>query len=136
MSRHLRFLRNTLDAVPDHVVVIADNGAIQYANDAWVEFGDRNGCTVAAWEGLNYLDACERAAAEGDETASQALDAIASVLWDECSAAYIDYPCHSPTEYQWYRMVVTSFSDDDHRYGVILHRNITESAMAERSCAG
>lgn len=136
MSRHLRFLQNTLDAVPDHVVVIADDGDIQYANEAWVAFGNRNGCTVDSWEGLNYLNTCQRAAAEGDETANQALEAIESVLGNKCSAAYFDYPCHSPTEYQWYRMVVTGFSEDEHRYGVILHRDITASKMTLRSCAG
>lgn len=126
MSRHLRFLENTLDAVPDHVVVITEDGEIEFANEAWVEYGCRNGASVHSWRGFNYLGACERAAAEGDAMAEQAKEAIEAVLREDRVAAFMDYPCHSPTERQWYRMIVTSFRDDERRHGVVLHRDITE----------
>jgi len=126
MNRHLRFLKNTLDALPDEVVIIADNGNIEYANKAWRDFGERNDCSVEQWEGLNYIGVCERAEADGDDSAGKARDAINAVLRDEQGAALLDYPCYVVSQLHWYRMVVTSFGSADDRYCIILHRDMTD----------
>lgn len=133
MSRHLRFLENTLDAVPDHVVVISENGEIEFANEAWAEFGLRNGATVDTWQGVNYLSICEQAAAEGYDAAADAKDAIVSVLREDRVAAFLDYPCRSPTQRLWFRMIVTSFRDGEQRHGVVLHRDLTEAVAQDQS---
>lgn len=133
MSRHLRFLENTLDAVPDHVVVISESGEIEFANEAWAEFGLHNGATVKTWQGVNYFGICERAAAEGYDAAADAKDAIAAVLREDRVAAFLDYPCRSPTQRRWFRMIVTSFCDGEQRHGVVLHRDLTEAMARAQS---
>ncbi len=129
MNRHLRFLENTLGTLPDEVAVIAQNGEILHANRAWVDFARQNGSSISDWRGLNYLEACERAAAEGNHPANCARRAIQAVLSDEDAAAYMDYPCHSPSTCRRYRMVVTAFEGGGQRYAVILHRYIGDEAI-------
>lgn len=126
MNRHLRFLENTLDAVPDEVVVISEDGRIQYANEAWAEYGRHNGARIQDWRGVNYLGECERAGQGGDPNALRAREAIRAVLREDRPASYMDYPCHGPDKREWYRMVVTPFYSGDQRYGIILHRRVCE----------
>ena len=132
MNRHLTFLRTTLDAQPDHIAVIGRDGAIQFANHAWVRFGENNGSDVRAWSQENYLAECDRAAAAGDPVAEQARQGVRAVLEGRRKLVSMDYPCHSPSEWQWYRMIVTGFADDTTRYGIVVHRNVTDEKWAAR----
>jgi PAS domain-containing protein len=135
MNRHLRFLKNTLDTLSDEVVVISQRGDIVYANQAWVDFGNDNGCQINDWQGLNYLAACERAEADGNHPARCARQAIQAVLSDEDVAAYMEYPCHAPDSCRRYRMVVTGFESGGTRYGVVLHRYVSDEDLADDDVA-
>lgn len=127
MSRHLRFLETTLEAIPEHAVLIKEDGKIQFANRAWVAFGQENGAGDADWTFTNYLAVCDRAANEGWSEAEQAREAIRSVLADEQRVASLEYPCPGPESDRWFRMITSSFEDDGIRYAVVLHRDITNA---------
>lgn len=131
MSRHLRFLETTLEAIPEHAVLIKDDGSIRFANRAWVAFGLENGAGDADWTETNYLEICERAANEGWSEARHAREAIRSVLADQQSLASIDYPCQGPERERWFRMIASGFEADGTRYAVVLHREITNEDTAD-----
>jgi PAS domain S-box-containing protein len=114
--------RRTLDELPLNVAVIAAGGEIVDTNEAWESFGERAGRDTGD-VGENYF----AAASEDDE----AVAGIRSVLAGEREVYVYEYPCHSPTERQWFLMRVTRFDLDGEPYAVVAHIDITERKLAE-----
>ncbi|MDA3913615.1 diguanylate cyclase [Oleiagrimonas sp.] len=132
MLRTYAFLRSVLDTIPDHVAVIDTRGDIHFVNQNWVEFGRENACRVVPdWKGVNYLDACDKAAAMGDTFGMKAASGIRSVMASEADDFYFEYPCHSQDEKRWFMMRVTPFYMKGEPYYVVCHQNITERKIAE-----
>ncbi|MEO9653692.1 diguanylate cyclase [Marinomonas sp.] len=133
MVQSYEFLKCVLDSIQDHIVVIDNTGEIQLVNRSWASFGEENACTVKIdWQGMNYLDECDKAANKGDEFAQMAGAGIRSVIAGQEPAFYYEYPCHSPEEKRWFMMRVTPFEVTQHRYFVVAHQNITERKLAEK----
>lgn len=126
------FLKSVLDSVTEHIVVIDKTGTIQFVNRAWINFGQVNACTVLSdWHGMNYLNACDAAAAMGEEYGKQAADGIRKVITGVLDNFYFEYPCNSPDEKRWFMMRITSFEQQGTPFYVISHQNITERKLAE-----
>ncbi len=125
------FLREVVDSVTDHIAVIDRVGNICFTNRAWVVFAEHNDCAVTEqWHGINYLAACDTAAAAGDEFAAKAASGIRQVIGG-AGHYYLEYPCHSPDEQRWFMMRVTTFDFHGTPYFVVSHQNITERKLAE-----
>jgi len=132
MEHSYEALRLILDSITEHIVVIDEVGCIQYANRSWSEFGSRNECSLGTnWDGVNYIDECDKAEAMGDDFGAQAKAGILSVINRETPAFYFEYPCHSPDEKRWFMMRVTALEMESKAYFVISHQNITERKLAE-----
>ncbi|MBL1140828.1 MAG: sensor domain-containing diguanylate cyclase [Proteobacteria bacterium] len=126
------FLHLVLDSITGHITVINEEADIVYVNKSWNEFGLDNSChIVPKWDGVNYLDECDKAAAKGDDIGGQAAAGIREVMNNEQRLFYLEYPCHSPDEQRWFMMRVTPFSMQGNKYYVIIHQNITERKLAE-----
>ena len=125
MSRHMNFLKITLDAVPERAVLINEDGGIMFANQAWTQFGAQNGARGSDWTALNYLDECDRAASDGCDMASRASAEIRAVLAGLQRIGSFQYPCDEPDRKRWFRMITSTFDEDGARYAVVLHRDIT-----------
>ena len=109
------------------------SGEIYFTNRAWVDFAICNDCAVTGdWQGINYLEVCDAAAAEGDEFAVQAANGIRQVIAG-ADQFYFEYPCHGPEEQRWFMMRVTSFDYQGTPHLVVSHQNITERKAAEES---
>ncbi len=132
MQRNDKFLNSILNSITDHIVVIDKNGYIQFVNESWAEFGDNNACLVKNnWDGINYLEQCDKAAASGDNYGIVASIGIRNVIAQKDPVFYFEYPCHSPAEKRWFMMRVTPFEVDNEHFFVISHQNITERKLAE-----
>lgn len=132
MNVTYNFLKKTIDTVTEHIVVIDDKGAIQFANKSWIAFGDNNNCSVGGdWRGANYLEECDKAASMGDELGIKAGKGIRSVIKGKEDIFYLEYPCHSPEEKRWFMLRVTPFSIESSQYFVLSHQNITQRKLAE-----
>jgi diguanylate cyclase (GGDEF)-like protein len=128
------FLKEVVDSITDHLVVLDDQGDICFTNQAWQEFGRiQHGVAAEArdWTGINYLATCDAAAAAGDSFGQQAGLGIRQVMQGERKAFYFEYPCHGPGIKRWFMMRVTPFDYDERRYFIIAHQNITERKLAE-----
>jgi len=126
------FLKAVLDTISKHIVVIDDKGNIIFSNKSWGTFGQENECTIAkTWDGVNYLNECDKAADMGDEFGIKAANGIRSVINADKETFYFEYPCHSPEEKRWFMMRVTAFALREKNYHVISHQNITERKLAE-----
>ena len=131
MIESYSFLKLVMDSITEHIVVIDRDGVIQFANQAWHSFGEKNAYPNNAWQDINYLEVCDDAAAMGDEIASAAAEGIRKVVSQGLASFYLEYPCHSPNEKRWFMMQVTPLEWQEKPYFVISHQNITERKLAE-----
>jgi diguanylate cyclase (GGDEF)-like protein len=132
MKKTYEFLSLVLDSITEHIAVIDNRGEIRFVNKSWSTFGEQNGCLISCdWEGINYIDECNKAAKIGDDFGTQAVNGIKAVMDNRSERFYFEYPCHSPTESRWFMMRVTPLQYDEQDYFVISHQNITERKLAE-----
>ena len=128
------FLKQILDSMNEHIVVIDEQGYIQYVNHSWRHFASSNQCAMKKdWSQQNYLEECNRAAERGDKFAFKASKGITSVIQKKQTTYYLEYPCHSPSEERWFMMRVNLFTTLNKNYIVISHQNITERKVAENA---
>lgn len=126
------FLRFVIDSISEHLVVIDQEGIIQFVNRAWITFGENNNCLVKnGWQGVNYLKVCDESAIKGEEFGEKAAEGIRKVIEHASEQFSIEYPCHSPDEKRWFMMRVTPFEFRGIAYCVISHQSITERKLAE-----
>lgn len=132
MSISRSFLNSLVDTLPDHIAVINTSGEILFVNRSWQVFGrDNDMVRDTDWTGWNYLDACDKAAAQGDKFGRHASDGLRRLIRHEIPQFTIEYPCDSPTETRWFLMRASSFEQDGEDYYVLSHSNITERKLAE-----
>jgi len=132
MTDTYEFLKLVLDTIPEHIVVIDNEGNILFVNRSWSSFGKNNECLIEGdWKDLNYLDVCDKPAESGDDFGLNAASGIRKVINNEVAEFYFEYPCHSPDEKRWFMMRVVPFSIADKSCLVISHQNITERKLAE-----
>lgn len=131
MKNSYAFIRLVLDSVAEDIVVIDELGEIQFFNKSWSNFGNDNACTIQDWEGVNYLEECDKASAMGDDFGTKAARGIRDVIESRESEFYFEYPCHSSDEQRWFLMQVTQFQLSKSHFFVISHLNITQRVLAE-----
>ena len=97
------------------VAAIDRDGVIIAVNHSWTRFADENGVDPArgATVGVNFLDACRRAAAAGDGDAARALEAITTVLTGKQEDARLEYACRVKSVERWFEMTVEPFRRPD-----------------------
>jgi hypothetical protein len=119
-----------IDAVPVQAALVDASGRIVAVNAYWRKFAEANGYADRSFGlGLNYLATCRTAeSALGAEArvVAEGLESILSGARDEFS---LIYPCHSPTERRWFRLLAAGTRDAPG--AVILHFNITPEMLAE-----
>ena len=127
------FLKSVINSIAEHIVVIDQDGVIQFVNRAWIIFSQHNDCLIKIdeWQGVNYLKVCDESAAMGEDYGKQAAEGIRKVIEQALKLFYIEYPCHSPDEKRWFMMRVTPLQQEGVPYFAISHQNVTERKLAE-----
>lgn len=128
---------NSMDA---EIVVLDHEGVILAVNEPWRRFAQENsshsGKPNSSVEiGTNYLTVCE--AAVGQE-ASEALlisTSIRAVLGGQSASFSLEYPCHSPQQMRWFKMLVLPLGQGANTGVVITHTNITDRVQLEQERA-
>lgn len=121
-----RRLQTIIDALPEHVAVVDQNGTIVLINAAWRRFAKANGDSDLSRSGLgiNYMDVCKAGNHEDGSIAATASKGLRSVLERTIPSFSMEYPCHSPTEKRWFVMNVAPVSGEE--FGaVVSHVNIS-----------
>lgn len=128
------FLARTLDSLSAHVAIVDEAGTILAVNAAWRTFARRNGLRMPDdGIGADYMAISRQAAAAGDPVAIEALTGIERVLAGRESAFRLTYPCHGPSERNWFLLNATCFRQDGRMFVVLAHENITEQQLAEEA---
>ncbi len=128
------FSRGILNNLTSQIAVADSRGNIIAVNEAWTQFGLNNGTTDFSRSGVgaNYFEECELSAQRGDESALDILRPLKQLVDGEIESVYLEYPCHSPTEYRWFALRATRFNSDDEMI-VISHENITATKVSEQN---
>ena len=124
--RDRKRLQLILDALPEHIAVLEDDGTIAMVNKAWIRFAKANGDSklTRSGPGSNYLHACRADGETPDVDAQKAFMGVKSVLERSDHAFTLQYPCHSPTEERWFVMNVAPI-DSSEFAAVVSHINIS-----------
>lgn len=131
-----KILQGTLDALTAHIAVLDNKGTILKVNKAWRDFAQANNFAGDSYGiGDNYIEACEPQNQNNDDCRFQgniACDGIRDVISGKIPIFEMEYPCHSPTEFRWFIMRVTPYSDEDFPGIVVAHENITTRKLAQK----
>jgi diguanylate cyclase (GGDEF)-like protein len=134
MIESYKFLKQIVDSILEHIVVIDREGRIVFFNKAWVAFAQQNTHQAEQeWKDFNYLSVCDNAAAGGDEFGAKAGAGIRQVMRNELQSFYFEYPCHAPDKKRWFMMRVSPLQWEENSYFVIAHQDITERKLSEET---
>ena len=127
------FTKGILDSLTSAIAVVDENGYILQVNNAWDEFGLKNGATdlMKTSVGANYIETCFNSFNNGDEIAGKVLKGIHNVLNKKEKQFQIEYPCHTPNHERWFMMTVTNYLDKSPKV-VVRHMDITERRKTEQ----
>ena len=126
-----RFLRSSLDALSGHIAVLDEKGVILEVNEAWRHFADQNHFIGSDYGiGAPYLQNSNVMVGNDCDT-TECAAGINDVISGRRDRFELEYPCHSPTELQWFLMRVTRFKSPGPVRIVVVHDNITERKRAE-----
>jgi diguanylate cyclase (GGDEF)-like protein/PAS domain S-box-containing protein len=121
-----------LNALPANIALVDSAGKIITVNERWKKFAIDNGFAGNNCAGgSNYLAACEAGPESSNDGAALATSGIRDVLTGAVGQFEMEYPCHSPQEQRWFRMLVRPFSENGTDGAVVMHVDITEHAMSE-----
>ena len=135
LHRQFAHLRGQiLDALPAHIALLDESGRVLTVNEAWRRFAQANHLPDANFAiGTNYLEVCEAAQGEFSEEAGATAAGIRRVLGGESNVFALEYPCHSPDQKRWFRLMVTPLENDSRSGAVVMHVDITERMLAQES---
>jgi len=111
----------------DHCAELDKEGKVIFVNEPWKKFARENGYAgTSLGVGTNYLDICDKARGKDAEGADQAMLGLKTILNQEFTSYLQDYPCHSPTEQRWFKMIAVPSKLGNEFGALTIHRNITD----------
>lgn len=123
-----------LNAIPAHIALLDAQGVIVAVNESWRRFAEVNSLQTPSFAvGCNYLEACERAAGVFSALAVETGRGLRRVLRGEMREFSIEYPCHSPSEQRWFRLMAAPLEIAGTAGVMVMHINITERWLAEEA---
>lgn len=134
-QRDLAAMQTTiLNALPAHIALLDAEGVILSVNEAWQRFATANLLQGPEFSlGQNYLEVCTRAQGDCSEEAEAVAAGIRQVLRGEDGEFTLEYPCHSPAEQRWFRLMVSPLNEGRLAGAVVMHVNVTERKLAEQA---
>jgi len=110
-------------SLPVSSAILDAAGTIVAVNQAWKDFGRKNGLRVPSHGvGSSYLKYCESVTENRPSVAGQVRDLIAGRL----DLLTLVYPCDSATEKRWFVLIGVPLSTDWPTGVALLHVNLTE----------
>jgi PAS domain S-box-containing protein len=122
------FFQDTLDSLPEEIVVLDEQGDVIMCNLAWSRFATANGAGAGAAIGVNYLTACDLA---DEETAACTAAALREIIAGASEEFTIEYPCHGPEIERWFALRATRYDGPGPARVVVGHDEITARHRAE-----
>jgi len=119
------------EALPSQMAVLDDAGQVVAVNRAWRRFADDGGLAMPDHGiGSNYIEVCRRADPRTDPEAAEAERGLRDVLDGRRDTFALEYPCHSPQEQRWYRLLASPLPSSG---AVVLHVDVSELKLAHEA---
>lgn len=116
--------------------VLDDTGMIVDTNEAWRLFSRLNdGQSQVTGSGSNYLEVCDRAAANGSREAASVAMGLRAILAGDRERFDLEYPCDSPTESRWFLLSAAAAPVVNGLAIVLFHVDITARKALEQRLA-
>jgi PAS domain S-box-containing protein len=134
VSRSEKFLRATLSALSNAIVVLAADGRVLKFNEPWL--GSMGRCWLLAQhvrEGADYLGACDTAAADGIVAAVGAAELFRDLIASRRTAGEFEYAIEVDQRQCWVLCRGTRFLEGDQPLVVLSFTDITARREAEES---
>ncbi len=126
------FARSTLDALPERIAILDEEGLIIAINQQWRNFARDNTCVLQNMlEGENYLVACDAAQGWAAEFSSSFATGIRSVLRGQRESFSLEYPSAPGNEAHWFLGRANCFPGNCATRVVLVHEDITDLKRAE-----
>jgi PAS domain S-box-containing protein len=125
------FFNALFDSLPGNSALLDSSGLILAVNESWRTFSANNGSVNNDGIGVNYLDVCADAAGAGDDYAQDVKTGLSELLNGRLQVFEFEYPCHSPTEPRWFRLIARPLKDAALGNFLVVHVDITERKLAE-----
>jgi len=116
------------EVFPGHVALLDRDGVVISVNRAWREFGLAHGLGATAALGMNCLDVCDRAAAEGEVEAAEAAEVIRTALAGDVPSRRVDYAGGDETEPRFFRLEAMPIPGR-HSGALVVHTDITDDRL-------
>ncbi|WP_205126633.1 CheR family methyltransferase [Nitrincola tibetensis] len=122
-------LQSIMDALPEHIAVLEQDGTIAMVNASWKRFANANSepTLLTTSTGSNYLNVCRKLQQNSkDKTVARAYQGVKGVLEGSIPMFQMIYQCHSPNEKRWFVMNVGLIKGNLELGAVVSHTNISE----------
>jgi HAMP domain-containing protein len=120
LSGALATRRVLINSLPAHIALLDGDGKILEVNDQWRHFATNNDFRDASFGvGSNYLAICRAADGDCAEEALEAANGLQAVLDGEQETFALEYPCHSPDQPHWFRMMASRLAPGDETEGFL-----------------
>lgn len=126
-----------LNSLPAHIALLDDEGNVIDVNDQWRHFGEANAYSGDDLGlGRNYIQVCEDASGDQADEAEPVAAGLRAVLAGRQDVFTLEYPCHSPDQFRWFRVMANRLVGADEQSSqsgaVVMHIDITERKLAEQ----
>ena len=126
-AKNKHALQTMLDRLSPTIAMVQPDGTIVRVNRSWRRFAIANGYRNAdLGVGTSYLETCERGEREDPTCRPGTCAGIRSVLDGQAQSFSAEYPCDSPTEQRWFRMIVTPYELQGRHGAVIAHFDLSD----------
>lgn len=122
-------LQSIMDALPEHIAVLEQDGTIAMVNSSWKRFAKANGDPelLSTGPGSNYLEACRTSLNNtSEQIIARACKGVQEVLEGSLPLFQMIYPCREPDEKRWFVMNVGLINGNHEIGAVVSHNNIIE----------
>lgn len=121
-----------INTLPAHIALVDENSIIIDVNDGWKIFSTLNGYQGENYSiGSNYINNSKKADGRSEKDGNIVAAGIESVLKKETSEFIYKYPCHSPKEKRWFKMIVTPIIGKAFKGAVVMHLDVTNLHQLE-----
>ncbi|MBS1494667.1 MAG: PAS domain S-box protein [Bacteroidetes bacterium] len=121
-----------IDSSPNHIALLDSDGTIIAVNKAWKEFAEQNKLEDFNYGlGKNYIHISQNALGSDKKIGEKAAEGIKNILGGSIDKFSLDYPCNTPKEKLWFRLIVSPLKIGNSNGAMVMHQNVSEMKFAE-----
>lgn len=126
-----------INSLPANIALLDNAGNIIEVNNQWRSFGQHNNFAGNDFGvGTNYLAVCENASGKEASEGAVMAQGLSDVLLGKRETFSLEYPCHSPEQQRWFRVMVNPVVSEAgqrevSKAVVVMHVDITDRVLAE-----